>query len=211
MLMLLTVPITIVIIFILDLMGKLAALTMPSAVYTLLPDALIWCLPAMFAGLLIASFISDRVLRHRVGEDHLEFEAWLSITQGFDDRKLALPLATVVGVAISVFVFLSLDYYVLVQEDRIVASHFLSIGETEYPYDQITRIRVSYKNKTAGGGVNERPEGVYVVDFADGRSMGSNDFPGDPPQETRVAVMQYIATQSSHDIETVDIFEFSEL
>lgn len=186
-------------------LAAMHATHLPSAVYTFLPGSAIWQTPALFLGFSVLTPALTIWLRYSMGDKYHVFEIHNDAKVRMNSARALRIMNNAFCVIFTVWIFLALDYYQYVQNDRIVTNDFLSLREEVYLLDEVTDIRSSHAFRNFMGEVIEKRFPTYVVSFSSGQ-VWSDVYIMDLPAERHKEVVEFISNRSNVPIREVPEF-----
>jgi hypothetical protein len=160
---------------------------LPPSVYVVRPSWLIWLVPAMLLGILVAGVSLELrgspLLRLLLRDpERREEYLWHSRFKfGFDARKADFGVSVFVVGACSVFFALASNWYFRCAADHIGLKRFWSLAEQRYGYDELDKIVETSHAHAPIGTVVQRSDHCLV--FRDGRIWRFEDMATDPSND----------------------------
>jgi hypothetical protein len=174
----------------------------PSDQFLILPSFSIWMIHALFLGTITSVPIGYGLLRYLLGKErYKEFKEYTKLRDG-TDGKLIFGIVMVDILAIcSMTLPFSFDYYAKVRTNAIIVSKFTGFGETIYPYDTVSELKLIQGRQTKDGKFQDP---YYEIHFNDGYiwSFGRGLF--GLSWSDQIDVINFISSKSGKDIQVAN-------
>lgn len=114
-----------------------------------------------------------------------------------------------IGLVAGLYIFLNLNWYVLISEDSLTINRFFAMSEERRLYSDVTAIQTAPKLISPNGKLVDRRE--FVVRFNDGAVLSSNFFPEQFDEKKELEISDFISAQSGLPIQEIEVFQNDEL
>lgn len=172
-------------------------------------DLAIWFLPAFFCSIAASAYILMWLYKRLLGERFEAFMSYLDAAYGYNQRRVFPLFVFLTSILVGTFILLSLDWYHVVQRDRIVANGFLSLGEEVFPYAEAGRIELASSFVAPNGKVVKKTNLRLVM--TDGRIWTTHQLPGKLSSSEVRSIAARIANAGGVPLEYKPRFEEGEL
>ncbi len=189
----------------------LHSFTLPRAEFTFRPDALIWFMPAFIAGTLLSHTPSMLVGRRIMGSRWHELEQYeklrLKLFQHPGLNRIVRLLMKILIGGAALFIFLFMDWYVLVTPEQFVVNEISSMRETRHPLSSIQKIQTAPKLIAPNGNLVKRRE--YQITFSDNYTWTTNFSPKDLDKGEKQSFLKQVSEWSGKPIEEIKVFRLN--
>jgi hypothetical protein len=132
-------------------------------------------------------------------DKYQEYTLYTNIKHGFDGFKIFKPMAWTFCFIATILLFLITDYYIVVNNEKIVLNELSSLSEKSYHFNEIESIHFIENIRSGDGSVvNTMPH--YVVDFKDHTSWNTAQV---PEKDKQKEIMIFLAQKINHKIDTL--------
>ncbi|NQZ12239.1 MAG: hypothetical protein HRT35_34235 [Algicola sp.] len=147
--------------------SSLHVITLAPYVFLISQSGIMWGLPALFLGLFLAPVTARPLINKLLGEEQWRlFIANKIRAEGSHSFTVLGHLGYILIPVCFIFTFLSLDNHFTVTEKSVVYNGFDSVGSTEYPFNQITEIKLFTSFEAPNGNIVAKSH--YCLSFSDG-------------------------------------------
>jgi hypothetical protein len=171
--------------------------------FLLLPEKVIWLLPSVFLGLVLAAipvhFLYKALLRAR----YEEYTMYCNIKFGFDTWKIFRWFAIVILCFSALVAAAGLTARTAVTDRAIIIKGPLSLREREYAFDQIEAIASIAGAKSRRGEFISSP--YHAVRFKDGSMWTSRDGLQNRRSAQMPPLIEFLAKSSDRPIKTYEV------
>jgi hypothetical protein len=179
------------------------------SVYWLSPAALVWIMPAFFAGILAATWPTDLLYRYLMGDRYEEFRGYQTRKFGYDGRRWMLPFYFICGGLTAALIVLLLDCYVFFGPNSIQVDGLWAMESERFVYDDVIEIRVSdWREGDNGQRVAHYTLALYFADGAIWTSARDEWYSGNDRLRDIAA---YVSERSGIPIVEIDVMSPTEL
>ena len=171
--------------------------------YVILPAWPIWILPSLFLGIVTAVLGYMIVFKKMIGEENYkEYELYDRLKNGPYGKKIFLTVSVLIVIVCAVFLPLSLDHYVRVNDEGVTLSRFKGFGEKLYSYDQIRELRQVLSQKDEAGNITHQQ--YFEIQFDDNFILTFQHNVFNFGYDRQYDMVSYVSDQSSVKVITVD-------
>lgn len=168
--------------------------------FVLTPIHIFYGTPALFTGLVLASFLAEFLLRKALGtEKYRGYIQYQNMKYRMDTKKAFTHLLYVVVPVLVVAVTLALNEYAVLRKDRFIIHPFFAIQERSYHWSDVGRILLVTSFKAPNGNIiRNKPH--YVIEMFDGFTLNFHSTLLEVPFPKQEKIASFVAAQSGHTI-----------
>ena len=187
--------------------GNWNAQRFAGAVYQLCPMGMTWGVSAIMAGILTTSLPLTLFYRFGLRERYAEFQRYLNLRHGCNERSIGLPICVFFGAIILASVVLILHWRVVLTNTEIVQYPFFTLLSVSHKYSDITDIRTAPRRQAPSGNLRDNDD--YETEFSDGSVWATYPNPADLTADEKQRMMEFVSKRSGKPIRHVALLERS--
>lgn len=194
--------------YIFTLFEQFLQIKFQNAIYAIYAKDYIWVFPAMTAGTAMSYYIVNkmpRIILKNKYESYVAYQKEKHSIGNIIEKSIILILVAITFI----FLFLSLNWYTIFQDNQIVYNPLFSLIEKKYDYTDISIIKTAPFLYAPNGNKVERRE--YVVQFNNGDKWTTDFLPTDMNVEQKKEIIKFVSKCSKTPINEVDILTQKDL
>lgn len=145
-----------------------------SAIFFYPIDVMFWPIVGLFLGFGTIMIPMNQLYKMGLKEEYDLYLEYVNRKHGFDGIRIWQPFSYLLIFLGGVVMFLALNTYFKVTEDKLISNHFFAIGPVETHFYEIDRIALYQKAKAPNGNIKNNEH--YVIYKKDGSIILDESF-----------------------------------
>lgn len=168
--------------------------------FVLTPIHIFYGIPALFTGIVLASFLAEFLMRKVLGtERYREYIQYQNMKCRMDTKKVFTHLLYVVVPVLVVAVTLALNEHVVLRKDRFIIHPFFAIQDRSYHWSDVERILLVKSFRAPNGNIiRNKPH--YAIEMFDGFTLNFHSTLLEVSFPNQEKIASFVVTQSGRII-----------